>query len=249
MKGIQSKFNGLKVQQYKETQALKSGLLVNLRVVKEKSSDLPASPSPTVKTVEAARTAWIQTTLTLSGPAWYLRALFSYLHSTDSLAVKVQLQTEITTKIFLCNPNAFCWPRLPTEIGAGGSISYALWKPVHSLFPPTFSNYYLLQLHLNNVAMCCHVIHFAKPNYKASPKQCSYILHPVQPNQTMKSSVIDHPYLAKSHLQTEAGTNTYRNKLLHPVKLTTAAQSSLNPITQLYLLSPFPHPTQQNNTC
>lgn len=61
-------------------------------------------------------------------------------------------------------------------------------------------------------------------------------------------NAIDHPYLAKSHLQTEAETNTYRNKLLHPVKLTTAAQSSLNPITQLYLLSPFPHPTQKNNT-
>lgn len=61
-------------------------------------------------------------------------------------------------------------------------------------------------------------------------------------------NVIDHPYLAKSHLQTEAETNSYCNELLHPVKLSTAAQSSLNPITQLDLLSPFPHPTQRNNT-
>lgn len=61
-------------------------------------------------------------------------------------------------------------------------------------------------------------------------------------------NMIDHPYLAKSHLQREAETDTYRNKLLHPVKPTTAAQSSLNPIIQLYLLSPLPNPTQWNNT-
>lgn len=51
----ESKFKCLKVQQYKEMQALRNGLLVNLRLIKM-SSDLPASPSPTVKTVEAART-------------------------------------------------------------------------------------------------------------------------------------------------------------------------------------------------
>lgn len=57
-KGIQSKLRCLKVRQYKEMQTLKSGSLVNLKLVKKKkSSDLPASPSPTVKTVEPARTA------------------------------------------------------------------------------------------------------------------------------------------------------------------------------------------------
>lgn len=60
-------------------------------------------------------------------------------------------------------------------------------------------------------------------------------------------NVIDHPYLAKSHLQTEAETNTYRNKLLHPVKPTIAAQSS--PESNYPVISPLPfpppHPTKQ----
>lgn len=88
----------------------------------------------------------------------------SYLHGTDSLPAKERLQTEITTRGFLCNPNAFCWPDLPTGTQEllRGSISYSLWNPVHILFSPTFSNYYLLQLHLNNVAMHCHVIHLNK---------------------------------------------------------------------------------------
>lgn len=70
-------------------------------------------------------------------------------------------------------------------------------------------------------------------------------LNPAKSNNEI-ISVIDHPYLAKSHLHAEAETNTYRNELLHPAKRTTAAQSSLSPITRSYRF--FTFPTQENNT-
>lgn len=70
-------------------------------------------------------------------------------------------------------------------------------------------------------------------------------LNPAKSNNEI-ISVIDHPYLAKSHLHAEAETNTYRNELLHPAKRTTAAQSSRSPITRSYRF--FTFPTQENNT-
>lgn len=172
-----------------------------------------------------------------------------YLHSTASLAVKEQLQTEITTRGLLCNPNAFCWPDLPagTLELLRGSISYTLWNPGHILL---FSILQLLSTAAspNNVAMHCHVIHFNKIKLQ-SQSQTMQLHSPPSPAKSNNEIIaIEHPYLAKSHLQTEAETNTYHNKLLHPVKPTTAAQSSLNPITHLYLLSSFSHPTQPNNT-
>lgn len=45
-KGIQSKFKCLKVQQYKEMQALKEGLLVNLRSVKKRAVTCQLLPHP-----------------------------------------------------------------------------------------------------------------------------------------------------------------------------------------------------------
>lgn len=178
------------------------------------------------------------------------QSILSYLHSMDSLAVKVRLQTEITTRGFLCNPNAFCWPDLPTGTQEllWGSISYALWNPVHILFPPTSSNYYLLQLHLNNVAMQCHVIHLQQnqttklvPNNAATfSTQSSQIKqwNHQRDRPSLSSQVTPADRSWNKHLSQQAASSskTYHSSTIIP-------ESNYPVISPLPF--PPPHPTKQ----
>lgn len=168
------------------------------------------------------------------------------LHQQIALHL-VWLHAKRATSVFSVLPQSLLLTRsLQREHRSCCEAQCALWNTLHVLFPPTFSNCYLLQRHLNNEAIPCHVIHFNKTKLQcwSQTMELHSPLNPAKSNNEI-INVIDHPYLAKSHLQTETETNTYCNKLPHPAKRTTAAQWSLTPITSSYRF--FPFPTQDNN--
>lgn len=68
------------------------------------SSYLPASPSSTVQTGEAARTVWIQTTFTLSGPAWSLKALSAVYTARRALQLEYDRKLKSLPEVFCVIP-------------------------------------------------------------------------------------------------------------------------------------------------